>query len=72
MYCQNYEISNLGKGKEITIEHLADIFLKQQKKGAHNINLVTPTMYVYQIIEAIKLAKLKGLRYSYHLQFQWI
>lgn len=61
IYCQNYEISNLGKGKEITIEHLAEIFLKQQEKNAHNINLVTPTMYVYQIIEAIKIAKSKGL-----------
>lgn len=61
IYCQNYEISNLGKGKSITIEHLAEIFLKQQEKKAHNINLVTPTMYVYQIIEAIKIAKSRGL-----------
>lgn len=61
IYCQNYEISHLGKGKEITVEHLAEIFLKQQEKGAHNINLVTPTMYVFQIIEAIKIAKSKGL-----------
>ncbi len=61
IYCQNYEISNLGKGKEITIEHLAKIFLKQQEKGAHNINLVTPTMYVLQVIEALKIAKSKGL-----------
>ena len=61
IYCQNYEISSLGKGKEITVEHLAEIFLKQQKKGAHNINLVTPTMYVLQIIEALKIAKSKGL-----------
>ena len=61
IYCQNYEISNLGKGKEITIEHLAKIFLNQQEKGAHNINLVTPTMYVLQIIEALKIAKSKGL-----------
>ena len=61
IYCQNYEISNLGKGKEITVEHLAEIFLKQQEKGAHNINLVTPTMYVFQIIEALKIAKSKGL-----------
>jgi len=61
IYCQNYEISSLGKGKEITVEHLAKIFLKQQKKGAHNINLVTPTMYVLQIIEALKIAKSKGL-----------
>ena len=61
IYCQNYEISSLGKGKEMTIEHLAEIFLKQQEKGAHNINLVTPTMYVFQIIEALKIAKSKGL-----------
>lgn len=61
IYCQNYEISQLGKGKEISIEHLAEIFLNQQEKKAHNINLVTPTMYVYQIIEAIKIAKSKGL-----------
>lgn len=60
-FCQNYEISQLGKGIEITIEQLADIFIKQQEKNANNINLVTPTMYVYQIIEAIKIAKQKGL-----------
>lgn len=61
IYCQNYEISQLGKGKEITTEELASIFMKQQAKGVNNINLVTPTMYVYQIIEAIKLAKKQGL-----------
>ena len=59
IYCQNYEISQLGKGTEITIEKLADIFLMQQEKGANNINLVTPTTYVYQIIEALKIAKSK-------------
>lgn len=61
IYCQNYEISQLGKGKEISIEKLADIFLNEQSKGAHNINLVTPTMYVYQIIESIKIARNNGL-----------
>lgn len=61
MYCQNYEISQLGKGREITIEELADIFLKQQEKGVNNINLVTPTMYAYHIIEAIKIARKNGL-----------
>lgn len=60
-YCQNYEISQLGKGEEITIEELANIFIKQQERKAENINLVTPTMYVYQIIEAIKIAKKNGL-----------
>ncbi len=61
VYCQNYEISQLGKGKDITIEELAEIFLRQQEKGVENINLVTPTSYVIQIIEAIKIAKEKGL-----------
>ena len=60
-FCQNYEISQLGKGIEITIEELSDIFIKQQNKEVNNINLVTPTMYVYQIIEAIKIARKKGL-----------
>ena len=60
-FCQNYEISQEGKGIEITIEELADIFIKQQEKKVHNINLVTPTMYAYQIIEAIKIARKKGL-----------
>lgn len=61
IYCQNYEISQLGKGKDITIEELANIFLKQQEKQVENINLVTPTSYMLQIIEAIKIAKRKGL-----------
>lgn len=59
-FCQNYEISQLGKGYEVTIEELANIMIKQQEAGVHNINLVTPTMYAYQIIEAIKIAKENG------------
>lgn len=62
VFCQNYEISQKEKGKEITVEELAEIFLKQQNDNkAHNINLVSPTIYAYQIIEAIKIAKNKGL-----------
>ena len=61
VFCQNHEISQEGKGKEITIEELSNIFLKQQEKNVENINLVTPTSYVPQIIETIKLAKEKGL-----------
>lgn len=61
-FCQNYEISQLGKGKEVTIQELANIFLDLQEKGANNINLVTPTIYVYHIIEALKIAKAKGLK----------
>lgn len=61
VFCQNYEISQQGKGKEITIEELAQIFLIQQKKQVENINLVTPTSYVLQIREAIKMARKNGL-----------
>ena len=65
MFCQNYEISqNIKKGKEVTIEELSNIMLKQQNNKAENINLVTPTMYAYQIKEAIKLAREKGLKIS--------
>ena len=60
IYCQNFEISQQGKGKEITIEELAEIFLIQQQRNVQNVNLVTPTSYVPQIIEAIKIAKNKG------------
>lgn len=62
VFCQNYEISQQGKGKEISIEELAEIFIKQQEKNVKNINLVTPTSYVPQIIEAIKIARNKGLK----------
>ncbi|ERI94518.1 radical SAM domain protein [Clostridiales bacterium oral taxon 876 str. F0540] len=61
VFCQNHCISHDGIGREITIERLAEIFLEQQKRGANNINLVTPTHFVPQIIEAIKLAKSNGL-----------
>ena len=62
VFCQNYEISQQGKGKEITIERLAEIFLEQQNRNVNNINLVTPTSYVPQIIEAIKIARVNGLK----------
>ena len=62
IYCQNYEISQEGRGKEITIEELAKIFLIQQEKGMENINLVTPTSYAPQIIEAISIARNHGLK----------
>lgn len=62
LYCQNYEISQEGIGKEISIEQLSQIILEQQEKNVENINLVTPTSYVPQICEAIKKAKEKGLK----------
>ncbi|KYH28661.1 radical SAM protein [Clostridium colicanis] len=61
VFCQNHAISSDGVGKEISIERLSEIFLEQQHRGAHNINLVTPTHYVPQIIEALKISKSKGL-----------
>lgn len=61
VFCQNHEISQEGKGVEVSTERLAEIFIEQQDRGVNNINLVTPTMYVYQIIEAIKIARNKGL-----------
>lgn len=61
VFCQNHKISQENLGKEVSIERLGHIFLEQQIRGAHNINLVTPTHYVPQIIEAIKLAKQLGL-----------
>ncbi len=60
-YCQNKEISTDGFGKEVSIERLAMMMLELEERGANNINLVTPTHYVPSIIEAIKIAKSKGL-----------
>ena len=53
-FCQNYEVSHLKKGKPITYERLADIFRELEEKGAHNINLVSPSHYVGAIIRALK------------------
>ena len=61
-FCQNYEISHLGRGVEVEINRLAEIFIEQQKRGAANIELVTPTHYVPQIIEALNIAKSNGLQ----------
>jgi putative pyruvate formate lyase activating enzyme len=63
VFCQNYDISQCNYyGKEVSIERLSEIFLELQEKGALNINLVTSTHYVPQIIEALDIAKLKGLK----------
>lgn len=60
-YCQNYSISQLGVGEYYSIDKLARMMVKLQKRGAHNINLVTPNHYVPQIIKAIYNAKKSGL-----------
>jgi len=61
IYCQNYEISWLGEGREIDKEGLAELMLELQSIGCHNINFVTPTHVVAQIVEALVVAIEKGL-----------
>ncbi|MGN1119555.1 MAG: radical SAM protein [Oscillospiraceae bacterium] len=61
-YCQNYGISSQNLGKEISTQRLAQIFLELQQQGAHNINLVNPTHFVPQIIEALDIARENGVR----------
>lgn len=56
-FCQNHTISSGHVGKELSIARLAEIFLQLQEKGAHNINLVSPTQFVPQIVEALQIAK---------------
>lgn len=60
VYCQNYQISHGSAGKRITAGRLADIFMELRSQGAHNINLVSPTHFTPQIIEAIENARGKG------------
>ena len=62
VFCQNHSIALGDCGKVITIQRLAEIFLKLQEKGAANINLVTPTHYIPQIRDALLLAKENGLK----------
>lgn len=56
-FCQNYEVSHKGKGKIISYEELAEIFKQLEARGAHNINLVTPTHYAYAIKKALEIYK---------------
>jgi len=60
VYCQNYEISQLGQGKKITPRELAKIMINLQNKRVHNINLVSPTHFIPQIIQALILAIPQG------------
>lgn len=57
VFCQNGRISHGGVGKAYTVEQLAEAFVSLQSKGVHNINLVTPTHYVPQIVSALDIAK---------------
>jgi len=62
LFCQNYPLSQLFHGEFISISRLAAIFLSLQKRGAHNINLVSPTPYLFHIVSALEIACAKGLR----------
>lgn len=61
IYCQNYDISQLGCGKEVTFDDLACMMVELQKRGCHNINFVTPTHMIYAILEALLIAVPRGL-----------
>ena len=61
VYCQNRDISSGGDGLEITVERLCEIFFELKEKGAHNINLVSPTQYTNEIVRALQSARKKGL-----------
>ncbi|MFN3479719.1 MAG: radical SAM protein [Thermodesulfovibrionales bacterium] len=61
IFCQNWTISHLGEGEEITFERLADIMLEIQDMGCHNINLVTPTHQMPMILHSLAIASEKGL-----------
>lgn len=61
VYCQNYEISQLGLGSEVTLDELARMMLKLQQLGCHNVNFVTPTPWVPQLVEALAIAQGQGL-----------
>ena len=57
IYCQNAEVSHEGIGKTISVQKLADLFKQLEQSGVHNINLVTPTHYANEIIEALNIYK---------------
>jgi len=61
VFCQNRDIALGSVGKDLSISQLADIYLKLQEDGAHNINLVTPTHFIPSIVASLELAKSKGL-----------
>jgi len=62
VFCQNWEIAQLGRGARSNIDALARVMLKLQRLGSHNINLVTPTHYSAHILKALDVAAGKGLR----------
>jgi putative pyruvate formate lyase activating enzyme len=61
VYCQNHEISQIGLGAETPLEELAQMMLRLQERGCHNINFVTPTPWVPQLVQALAIAQEQGL-----------
>lgn len=61
VFCQNHDISQDGFGQEISIERLAEIFLEQQERGFHNVNLVSAAQFIPQAAKALEIAKENGL-----------
>ncbi len=59
VYCQNFEVSHKGLGESVTVERLAEIFKQLESRGAHNINLVTPTHYTLAIKQALDIYRPK-------------
>ena len=57
VFCQNHDISQDGFGQEISVERLAEIFLEQQERGFHNVNLVSATQFIPQVAKALEIAK---------------
>ena len=66
-YCQNYDISQRGRGREVEPEELAEMMLSLQEQGCHNVNLVSPTHVTASILEAVLIAAQAGL----HLPLVW-
>lgn len=62
IFCQNYPISQLNTGNQVSEKRLAGMMLELQKRGCHNINLVTPTHFLPSIVQAISIAAQCGLR----------
>jgi len=60
-FCQNYDISQEGRGESVSFEQLADMMLVLQEAGCHNINFVTPSHVVPQILAAVEIAAGNGL-----------
>ena len=61
LYCQNYYFSQLDEGKRVSVDRLAGMMIDLQKAGCHNINLVSPTHFVPQILSALEIAFSEGL-----------